>query len=154
MIHDIDIILNVVHSPVKNIYATGVGVVSKEPDVINARIEFDNGCIANLTASKINPENEHKINFYQKDNFINVDYLNKTSTVHDLGRKIKKKKSNSLLNNIFSFDSQEKNETVNEFSAFAEAIQNNPSGISMANCLTALEIAYEINAKVNSSFDY
>jgi len=152
MIHDIDIILNVVKSPVKNVTATGVAVVSKEPDIINARIEFDNGCIANLTASRINAELDHKASFYQHNDFINVDYLNKTSQVFDLGSR-KSGKNGELLNSVFSFDAKvnEVGPNPNELESFVKSVMNDSPIISMANCLNTLEIAYAIEEKVERS---
>ncbi len=77
MIHDIDAILSVVDSPVKQINASGVSVISKSPDIANARIEFENGCVANLTASRISLKNMRKSRFFQKDAYISVDFLEK-----------------------------------------------------------------------------
>ena len=81
MIHDIDIILSVVKSPVKNVHASGVSVISDTPDIANARIEFENGCVANLTASRISMKNMRKSRFFQKDAYISVDFLEKKSEV-------------------------------------------------------------------------
>jgi len=81
MIHDIDIVLSVVHSSVKKISTSGVAVVSDTPDIANARIEFDNGCVANLTASRISLKNMRKSRFFQKDAYISVDFLTKTTEV-------------------------------------------------------------------------
>ena len=81
MIHDIDIILSVVKSPVKNVHASGVSVISETPDIANARIEFENGCVANLTASRISMKNMRKSRFFQKDAYISVDFLEKTAEV-------------------------------------------------------------------------
>lgn len=77
MIHDLDIILSVVKSGIKRISASGVAVVSDTPDITNARIEFDNGCVANLTASRISLKNMRKSRFFQKDAYISVDFLTK-----------------------------------------------------------------------------
>jgi predicted dehydrogenase len=77
MIHDLDIILSVVKSGIKRISASGVAVVSDTPDITNARIEFDNGCVANLTASRISMKNMRKSRFFQKDAYISVDFLTK-----------------------------------------------------------------------------
>jgi predicted dehydrogenase len=79
MIHDIDIILSVVDSKVKNIQASGISVISETPDIANARIEFENGCVANLTASRISMKNMRKSRFFQKDAYISVDFLEKKS---------------------------------------------------------------------------
>jgi predicted dehydrogenase len=81
MIHDIDAILSVVKSPIKNINASGVAVVSDSPDIANARIEFENGCVANITSSRISMKNMRKSRFFQKDAYISVDYLEKICEV-------------------------------------------------------------------------
>jgi predicted dehydrogenase len=77
MIHDIDAILSVVDSEVKKISASGVSVISTSPDIANARIAFENGCVANLTASRISLKNMRKSRFFQKDAYISVDFLEK-----------------------------------------------------------------------------
>lgn len=77
MIHDIDAVLSVVPSEVKDIHASGVSVISSSPDIANARIEFENGCVANLTASRISLKNMRKSRFFQKDAYISVDFLEK-----------------------------------------------------------------------------
>ncbi len=77
MIHDIDAILSVVNSEVKQVNASGVSVVSNSPDIANARIEFENGCVANLTASRISLKNMRKSRFFQRDAYISVDFLEK-----------------------------------------------------------------------------
>ena len=77
MIHDIDAILSVVNSEVKQINASGVSVISNSPDIANARIEFENGCVANLTASRISLKNMRKSRFFQRDAYISVDFLEK-----------------------------------------------------------------------------
>lgn len=81
MIHDIDIILNVVNSQVVDVHASGVSVISETPDIANARIVFENGCVANLTASRISMKNMRKARFFQKDAYISVDFLEKKSEI-------------------------------------------------------------------------
>lgn len=81
MIHDIDAILSVVKSPVKSINASGVSVISETPDIANARIQFENGCVANLTASRISLKNMRKSRFFQKDAYVSVDFLEKKTEV-------------------------------------------------------------------------
>ncbi|MEZ4738483.1 MAG: Gfo/Idh/MocA family oxidoreductase [Flavobacteriales bacterium] len=81
MIHDIDIVLHVVNSPVADIRASGVAVVSDTPDIANARIEFANGCVANLTASRISMKNMRKSRFFQRDAYIAVDMLTKSTEI-------------------------------------------------------------------------
>jgi predicted dehydrogenase len=81
MIHDIDAILSVVDSEVIDIHSGGVAVISETPDIANARIEFENGCVANLTASRISLKKMRKIRFFQKDAYISVDFLEKKCEV-------------------------------------------------------------------------
>jgi predicted dehydrogenase len=81
MIHDIDIVLHVVNSPVKQVHASGVAVVSDTPDIANARIVFENGCVANLTASRISLKNMRKSRFFQRDAYVAVDMLKKEAEV-------------------------------------------------------------------------
>ena len=81
MIHDIDVILSVVKSKVKSVSASGVSVISDTPDIANARIEFVNGCVANITASRISLKNMRKTRFFQKDAYISVDFLEKKCEV-------------------------------------------------------------------------
>jgi len=156
MIHDIDIILSIVHSPVKHISASGVAVVSDTPDIANARIAFQNGCVANLTASRISMKNMRKSRFFQKDAYISVDFLTKEldvlrlETLHtppdpfDLvfdmgnGKPVKK----------IYFDRpdlQEINAIKEELRTFAEAIRDDTQPIvSVADGYKALEVAHQI----------
>jgi len=81
MIHDIDIVLSVVKSKVKKVYADGVKIVSDTPDIANARLEFENGCVANLTASRISMKNMRKLRFFQPNAYVSVDFLEKKSEI-------------------------------------------------------------------------
>ncbi|MCJ8500755.1 Gfo/Idh/MocA family protein [Desulfatitalea alkaliphila] len=81
MIHDIDIILNFVQSPVKSIHAAGISVISGQVDIANARLEFQCGCVANVTASRISMKNERKIRLFQRDAYISVDFANNEITM-------------------------------------------------------------------------
>jgi predicted dehydrogenase len=81
MIHDIDIILSLVKSSVKNVFANGVNVLSDTPDIANVRIEFDNGCVANLTSSRISMKKMRKMRLFQKDSYIGINFLDKKTEV-------------------------------------------------------------------------
>ena len=81
MIHDVDIILNFVRSDIKSIHAAGIPVISEHVDIANARLEFANGCIANLTASRISTKNERKIRLFQKDAYVSLDFANHEITI-------------------------------------------------------------------------
>jgi len=89
MIHDIDIILNIVRSEIVNIHAAGIPVISGHVDIANARLEFKSGCIANVTASRISTKNERKIRLFQKDTYISVDFANQGITVIQRNNKVK-----------------------------------------------------------------
>ncbi len=82
MIHDIDIIASLVHAPVAAIDANGVAVITDKPDIANARIRFDDGCVANVTASRVSMKRERKIRFFQSDTYISLDYDAKTAEVY------------------------------------------------------------------------
>jgi predicted dehydrogenase len=81
MIHDIDIILNFVQSEIKSIHAAGAPVICEHVDIANVRLEFENGCVANVTASRISAKNQRKIRIFQKDAYVSVDFANHDITV-------------------------------------------------------------------------
>lgn len=165
MIHDIDIILSVVNSGIKRISASGVSVVSDTPDIANARIEFDNGCVANLTASRISMKNMRKSRFFQKDAYIGVDFFEKElevfrletingepnpfDIVFDTG-------DNKPIKKVI-FDKpelQEINAIKEELSTFAESITSNQSPIvTLEDGVSALEVAFQIIEKLKSSIN-
>jgi predicted dehydrogenase len=86
MIHDIDIALHLVKSPVKDVRASGVAVVSDTIDIANARIGFENGCVANITASRISQKKMRKMRLFQKNTYVTVDFLEKTAEIYTLGQ--------------------------------------------------------------------
>lgn len=155
MIHDIDAILSVVQSPVKSVNASGVSVISETPDIANARIEFENGCVANLTASRISMKNMRKARFFQRDAYISVDFLEKKVEVV----KMKDAPENPddfamILQNAegikkqIYFDNPEvpgNNAILDELDAFAKAIKNNSTPIvSLEAGTEALRVAMMI----------
>ncbi len=155
MIHDIDIILSVVNSKVKNVHASGVSVISETPDIANARIEFENGCVANLTASRISMKNMRKTRFFQKDAYISVDFLEKKSEVV----KMKDVPENPdefamILQNAEGIKKQiyfenpiieNNNAILDELETFADAINNDTAPIVTLNDATkALKVAQQI----------
>jgi predicted dehydrogenase len=135
MIHDIDIILSVVNSKVKHISASGVSVISDTPDIANARIEFVNGCVANLTASRISLKSMRKTRFFQKDAYISVDFLEKKCEVVKMkDAPINPGDFDMILQNAegvkkqIYFDNPEipaSNAILDELETFADAINNN-----------------------------
>ncbi|MDA7558986.1 Gfo/Idh/MocA family oxidoreductase [Flavobacteriaceae bacterium] len=155
MIHDIDIILSVVKSTVKHVSASGVSVLSETPDIANARLEFENGCVANLTASRISLKNMRKTRFFQKDAYISVDFLEKKCEVV----KMKDAPSNPgdfdmILQNAEGVKKQiyfdnptvsDNNAILDELDTFAEAINNQTTPIvTLHDGTEALRVATQI----------
>lgn len=157
MIHDIDIILSIVKSDVKSISASGVGVLTETPDIANVRIEFHNGCVANLTSSRISMKKMRKIRLFQKDAYIGIDFLNKKTEI------IKLKDPSDT--NVFAFDIEtptgkktlamanpvvpEVNAIKMELEEFRNAIRHNTKTIvSEMDGLMAMDVAHQILEKI------
>ncbi len=164
MIHDIDIILSVVKANIRKISASGVPVVSDTPDIANARIEFDNGCVANLTASRISLKNMRKSRFFQKDTYISVDFLNKEIEVVRIQNADATSKSTALFTldlgpekgkkQIFFNKPEVKplNAIKAELESFHSAIVNNTvPPVTINDGYSALELAHQIIEKINQS---
>tara|TARA_R110001592_G_scaffold8084_18_gene44386 strand:- start:487 stop:1461 length:975 start_codon:yes stop_codon:yes gene_type:complete len=160
MIHDIDAILSVVNSEVKQINASGVSVISQSPDIANARLEFENGCVANLTASRISLKNMRKSRFFQKDAYISVDFLEKKVEVVKMKDAPKEPGDfDMILQNAegikkqiyFENPSIETNNAIlDELESFADAINNNTTPIvSLKQGTQALKVALQIIAAFN-----
>lgn len=160
MIHDIDIILSLVKSDVKQVHANGVAVMTDTPDIANVRIEFDNGCVANLTSSRISMKKMRKIRLFQRDAYIGIDFLEKKSEI------IKMKDTNDK--DAFTFEIETKNGTktiavsnpavkdVNaikmELQQFKDAILNNtPTAVTEVDGLRAMDVAHQILQKIERS---
>lgn len=155
MIHDIDIILSVVNSPVQNINASGVSVISETPDIANARIEFENGCVANLTASRISLKNMRKSRFFQKDAYISVDFLEKKVEVVKMKDAPKHpgdfdmilQNAEGIKKQIY-FENPEiapNNAILDELETFAEAITTDATPIvTLRDGTNALKVAHQI----------
>jgi len=164
MIHDIDIILSLVKSEVKNISASGVAVMTDTPDMANIRIEFNNGCVANLTSSRISMKKMRKMRLFQKDGYIGIDFLNKKTEI------IRLKTPRDLDAFTFDLDTPhgkrsiailnpnvpEVNAIKMELEKFRDAVQNNtPTIVSEVDGYRAMDIAHQIlnkikNATINS----
>ncbi len=152
MIHDIDIILSVVKSKVKNVHASGISVISETPDIANARIEFENGCVANLTASRISMKNMRKTRFFQKDAYISVNFLSKESEIVRIQDAPKKPdefamilQNDAGIKKQIYFENPEvvnNNAILDELETFADAIVNDTTPIvTLHNGTEALRIA-------------
>jgi len=160
MIHDIDIILSIVKSDVKNISASGVGVITDTPDIANVRVEFHNGCVANLTSSRFSMKKMRKMRIFQKDAYIGIDFLNKKTEI------IKLKGPNDAT--VFAFDIEtpsgkktiavanpvvpEVNAIKKELEEFTAAILNNTKTIvSEIDGLMAMDVAHQILDKIGNN---
>ena len=159
MIHDIDIILNINQSKVKKIDASGVSIISSTPDIANARIEFENGCIANLTSSRISLKKMRKTRIFQDNAYISINFLEKDFQVVKIRDKHTNDNENSLVikNNlgqekVIFFENPEINEINSieaELNDFFYSIKNkSESKVSLNDGLMALEVAEEIMSQL------
>ena len=155
MIHDIDIILSINKSNVKKIDASGVSIISSTPDIANARIEFEDGCIANLTSSRISLKKMRKTRIFQEDAYISINFLEKEFQVVKIRDKYECEAENSLIvkNNLGEekviFFENPKVQSINSIEAelndFYESIKfNSDSKVSLNDGIKALEVAEEI----------
>jgi predicted dehydrogenase len=163
MIHDIDIVLSIVNSSIKRVSASGVAVVSDTPDIANARIEFDNGCVANLTASRISLKNMRKTRFFQKDAYIAVDFLEKSANIIKLNTidgepdplaiTIDLGKDKGLKQiKIESPQIVQSNAIKDELDSFYHSIMNNTTPqVPIHQGVEALQLAHQVIEKLKSS---
>ena len=161
MIHDLDILLSIVDSHINNVSASGVSIISDLPDIANARIEFNNGCVANLTASRFSMKNMRKSRFFQKDAYISVDFLKKKfeviqmkdtknpdpfAPIIDLGDQGKKQI------NIISENPTDHNAIEQELNSFINSIHNNSEPVvDLYSAQQALQLATDISKKIIKS---
>ncbi len=168
MIHDIDIILSVVKSKVKKVFASGVKIVSDTPDIANARLEFDNGCVANLTASRISMKNMRKLRFFQPHAYISVDFLEKSSEVIQIRDLTQETLKNPFAMIIDLGDDKGKKEIIRtapeavpvnaiqtELKSFYDSItQNQDPVVSIFDGYYALQVAYMVLDKINEKMTF
>jgi predicted dehydrogenase len=160
MIHDIDVILSLVRSPVASVDASGVAVVSDSIDIANARIRFENGAVANLTASRISQKKMRKMRLFQKDAYISIDFDGKFSEIYQLDSG--KGAADMILGEIGAGDRkkrivyrkpevQDANALKTELEAFLAAVRGEPSpGVTGREGRDALAVAQTILAKVEA----
>lgn len=160
MIHDIDIIMHLVKSPVRRISASGVSVLSESADIANARIEFDNGCVANLTSSRISLKKMRKMRLFQKDAYIGIDFLEKKTEVIKL--KEEGYKGGMIDMPVQLAEGQQKTISVNmpevkdsnairmELQEFADAVlEDKPVRVSVYDGYQAMDVAHQILKKMS-----
>jgi predicted dehydrogenase len=160
MIHDIDILLSLVKSPVKNIYASGVAVMTDTPDIANVRIEFNNGCVANLTSSRISMKKMRKIRVFQKDAYIGIDLLAKKTEI------IKQKEESDTHAFSFDLDTPKGKKTIAianpdirdnnairmELESFIKSIKDDKqTAVSEVDGFLAMDVAHQILEKISST---
>jgi predicted dehydrogenase len=140
MIHDIDIVLSLVQSPVREVRAVGIPVLSQKPDIANARVEFEDGCVANFTASRVSFEKTRKLRFFQPHDYISVDYSAQTGTMVSLRmgnvteRKLEPPKEEPLKLQL---------------AAFAKCVENRRTPVvGGEDGLRALDLAMRINGAI------
>ncbi len=155
MIHDIDAILSVVKSKVKTVNSNGVSVISETPDIANARIEFENGCVANLTASRISMKNMRKARFFQKDAYISVDFLEKKSEIVKMKDAPEQPDDFAMIltnaegvkKQIYFINPEidANNAILDELETFADAINNNTTPVvTLGQGTEALRVAMKV----------
>jgi predicted dehydrogenase len=164
MIHDIDLILHLVKSEVKEIHASGVAVVSATPDIANARIEFKNGCVANLTASRMSLKQMRKVRFFQPDAYISLDFLDKNAQIIRLFDK--ENVSNTEGGNMMELETARGTKMIEiqmpepmnvnaiqmELETFAESIrENKPIKVTIEDGYRALKVAHRIIKEIGDS---
>lgn len=163
MVHDIDLILSIVKSNVKKVVASGVAVANKKIDIANARVEFENGCIANLTANRIALEEKKEMTIFQKDAYVTLNFLNrsaqtinlsksKNGTEHAIytiesGTEAKKKYIYNAVNNPIEI-----NALHNELELFIVSIlKNTEPPVSIFDAYNALDLAHQIMKKIKNN---
>lgn len=163
MIHDLDIIASMVRSRVTSVSASGVAVVSQTPDICNARLEFENGCVANLTASRISLKQMRKIRLFQKDAYISLDFLEKKAQVVRLydeeeagqlppGLPVMEMPTatGSRYISIESPEMEPGNAIKMELESFAQSIQDGtPPPVSLQDGYEALQLAYRVTEEID-----
>ena len=162
MVHDLDILLTIVKSPISHISASGVSIVSPTPDITNARIEFENGTVANLTASRLSLKNMRKTRIFQRDAYITVDFLDKKAEIFRINDTVDE--SNPLSATITLADGSERQITFQipeaqpinaikmELESFYGAIVHNTTPtVSIDDGINVLKLAYRILEAVEKS---
>ena len=160
MIHDIDIILSIVKSKVSNVSANGTKIISKTPDIANARIEFGNGCVANLTASRISLKKMRKMRIFQSDTYVSIDFDKSKSEIVSIAEYDNNDKYAMTIHSsdgvekeikIKSLENLSKNPIIEEHNDFANSINNKlKPKVTFETGRNALDLAFKILRKIDS----
>ncbi len=161
MIHDLDIVLHLVKFPIKDVRANGVAIITKTPDIATARIEFQNGTVANLTASRISLKNMRKTRIFQGDAYVSIDFLKRKTEVYRL-------QEGENTENVFAFPIEGTNKKLiieqpeipqvnairEELKTFTEAIKQNKTPlVTLQDAYNSLKLANQILKKINISLN-
>ena len=142
MIHDLEIILHLVRAPVQTIDAVGVPVLSRGEDIANARLRFENGCVANITSSRISPERMRKIRVFQENAYLSLDYQNQTGEMY-------RRTAEGLTKEEVEIEREEP--LKRQLASFIEcATTGRAPKVSGFQAAAALELAVEITKRINS----
>jgi predicted dehydrogenase len=166
MIHDIDLILHLVKSDIKSIHASGVAIVSASPDIANARIEFENGCVANLTASRMSLKQMRKVRFFQPDAYISLDFLEKNAQIIRLLAQNDENTQGVDFSTLMPLETAKGTKWIDinmpeplkvnaiqmELETFAESIlHNKPIQVTIEDGYKALKVAHQIIEEIGDS---
>jgi predicted dehydrogenase len=166
MIHDIDLILHLVQSEIKSIHASGVSIVSASPDIANARIEFENGCVANLTASRMSLKQMRKVRFFQPDAYISLDFLEKNAQIIRLLSQDDKNTEGVDFSSLMPLETAKGTKWIDikmpepmqinaiqmELETFAESIlHNRDTRVTIEDGYKALKVAHQIIEEIGDS---
>ena len=161
MIHDLDIILSIVPAAVGKVEASGVSILSQQPDIANARIEFENGCVANVTASRLSLKNMRKTRIFQSNAYISMDFLKKTAEVVTINQYAPSATTPHLpvaINGTVRYVVSEQipplptNAIKTELEMFAKSIINNtPEAVPIEDGLKALRLALQVSKAIENN---
>jgi len=143
MIHDLEIILHLVRSPVQTIDAVGVPVMGHGEDIANARLRFENGCVANITSSRISPEQMRKIRVFQENAYLSLDYQNQSGEMH-------RRTADGITREEVEIEREEP--LKRQLASFVECARTGGAPkVSGFQAAAALELAVEITKRINSA---
>lgn len=152
MIHDIDIILSLVHSKVKELHALGIPIITPSFDIANARIEFENGCTANLTASRVSKEKVRKTRIFQPNGTLTIDYLSQKASSSKKVTPPGKEETSEIVTKEIPVKKIDLLEA--EIHSFLQSIRNREQArVSGRDGKRALEVAFQIIHKINEGFE-
>jgi predicted dehydrogenase len=155
MIHDIDIILQIVNSKIKKIDAIGVPVLTKTIDMANVRLEFENGCVANVTASRVSPKRLRKIRVFENNLYMSIDYMRQSIKIYKVkdGLAPDRKVAWSDMMEMDSFPMEKKEPLGSELRSFVDSINGKKkTEVTVYQAYEALKIVLDIEKQIEGKF--